>query len=94
MTTLGAEGSASRPGRSLPPRKGTVPIVQEDGWAPGPVCTGAENFVPSPPGFDPRTVQPVASRYTDYSTGPIYRQATPRKTEILGVLQHLPIHFI
>ena len=23
-----------------------------------------------PPGFDPRTVQPVASRYTDYATGP------------------------
>ena len=23
------------------------------------------------PGFDPRTVQPVASRYTDYATQPI-----------------------
>ena len=23
---------------------------------------------PPPPGFDPRTVQPVASRYTDYAT--------------------------
>jgi len=23
-----------------------------------------------PPGFDPRTVQPVASRYTDYATWP------------------------
>ena len=23
-----------------------------------------------PPGFDPRTVQPVASRYTDYDTRP------------------------
>ena len=23
-----------------------------------------------PPGFDPRTVQPVASRYTDWATGP------------------------
>ena len=29
----GGEGSASRPGRSLPP----VPIVLEAGWAPGPV---------------------------------------------------------
>ena len=26
----------------------------------------------SPPGFDPRTVQPVASRYTDYATRPTY----------------------
>ena len=24
----------------------------------------------APPGFDPRTVQPVASRYTDYATLP------------------------
>jgi hypothetical protein len=26
------------------PRKDTVPIVQEAGWAPGPVWTGTENF--------------------------------------------------
>ena len=25
-----------------------------------------------PPAFDPRTVQPVASRYTDYATGPTF----------------------
>jgi len=47
--------------------KDPVPIVQEAGWAPGPVWTGAENL--APPGFDPRTVQPVASRYTDWATG-------------------------
>ena len=46
------------------PGKDLVPIVQEAGWAPGPVRTGAENL-PPPPGFDPRTVQPVGSRYTD-----------------------------
>ena len=28
------------------------------------VWTGAENLAPTP-GFDPRNVQPVASRYTD-----------------------------
>jgi hypothetical protein len=40
-----------------------VPIVEEAGWAPGPVWTGAE---PLPPlGFDPWAVQPVASGYTD-----------------------------
>jgi hypothetical protein len=48
------------------PRKDPVPIVQEAGWAPGPVWTGAENLAP-PPGFDPRTVHPLASRYTDYA---------------------------
>ena len=40
-----------------------VPIVEEVGWTPGSVWTGVENL--APPGFDPRTVQPVASRYTD-----------------------------
>jgi len=39
------------------------------GWVgPGPVWTGAENLAPT--GFDPQTVQPVASRYTDWATGP------------------------
>ena len=48
--------------------KDPVPIVQEAGWASEPVWTGAENV--APPGFDPRTVQPVGSRYTDYTTRP------------------------
>ena len=29
---------------ALPPGKDSVPIVQEAGWAPGPVWTGAENL--------------------------------------------------
>jgi hypothetical protein len=47
------------------PGKDPVPIVQEAGWAPETVWIGAENL--DPPGFDPRTFQPVASRYTDYA---------------------------
>jgi len=49
MTTAleGGEGSASRAGRSLPPGKDPVPIVQEAGWAPGLVWTGAENLAPT-----------------------------------------------
>jgi len=41
MTTAleGDEGSASRPSHSLP-REDPLPIVQEAGWAPGPVWTG------------------------------------------------------
>jgi len=50
------------------PGKDPVPIAQEAGWAPGPVWIGAENL--APPGFDPRTVQPVASHYTDWATRP------------------------
>ena len=51
------------PRQHLAPGKDQVPIVQEAGWASGPVWTGAENL--APPGFDPRTVQPVGSRYTE-----------------------------
>jgi hypothetical protein len=57
---------APRPGRFTPGERDPVPIVQEAGWAPGPVWTGAENLAPHR-GFDPRTVQPVASRYTEYA---------------------------
>ena len=42
MTTAleGGEWSAARPGRTLPPGKDPVPILQEAGWAPGPVWMG------------------------------------------------------
>jgi hypothetical protein len=43
----GGEGSASRPGRSLPPGKDPLPIVQEAGWDPGQVWTSAENLAPT-----------------------------------------------
>jgi hypothetical protein len=50
-------------------RPGTHCIHYKVGWAPGPVYTGAENLAsPPPPGFVPRTVQPVASPYTAYAT--------------------------
>ena len=47
------------------PGKDLVPIVLEPGCAPGPVQTGAENL--APPGFDPWTIQPVASHYTKWA---------------------------
>jgi len=53
---------------SSTPGKDPVPSVQGAGCAPEPVWTGAENL--APPGFDPRTVQPVASSYTDCDTRP------------------------
>jgi hypothetical protein len=39
----GCEWSAARPGRTLPPGKDPVPILQEAGWAPGPVWTGGKS---------------------------------------------------
>ena len=38
--------STPRPGR-FTPGKDRVPIVQEAGWVPGPVWTGAENLAPT-----------------------------------------------
>jgi len=40
-----------------------VPIVYESGYAQG--CYGRMQKISPPPGFDPQTAQPVASRYTD-----------------------------
>jgi hypothetical protein len=42
-----------------------APIVLDDGWAPGPLWTGAENL--ASPGFDSPMVQYVATGNTDYS---------------------------
>jgi len=56
------------PQQHLTAGKDPVPIVQEAGWASGPVWIGVENL--ALPGFDPQTVQPVGSRYTDYATRP------------------------
>jgi len=61
---MGVGGQRHAPA-ALPPGKDTVPVVQEVGWVPGPVWTDVENL--APPGFNPRTVQTVASRYTDWA---------------------------
>ena len=71
MTTAleGGEGSASRPGRSLPPGKTRYPLYRRLGGPQG--RCGQVRKISPPPGFDPRTVQTVASRYTDWATRPI-----------------------
>jgi hypothetical protein len=59
----GRERSASRPGLSLPPGKTRYPLFRRLG---GPQDrSGQVRKISPPPEFDPRTVQPVASRYTD-----------------------------
>jgi hypothetical protein len=49
MTTAleGGWGVSVTPRPLFTPRKDPVPIVQEAGWAPGPVWTGAENLTPN-----------------------------------------------
>jgi hypothetical protein len=56
--------SAPRPGQ-FTSGKDPVLIVQEAGWAPGPVWTCAKYLTPAE--IRSRTVQPVAGRYTDWA---------------------------
>jgi hypothetical protein len=64
MTTAfeGGEGVSVTPQPLFTLGKDSVPIVQEAGWAPGPVWIGAENLAPT--GIRSRTVQHVTSGYT------------------------------
>ena len=48
------------------PWKDPVPIVQRLGEPQG--RSGQVRKISPPPGFDSRTVQPVASRYTGYAS--------------------------
>ena len=57
---------------ALYPGKAPVPILQEAGWAPGLVWTGAENLAPT--GIRSPAVQPVDSRSADYATRPERRR--------------------
>jgi len=63
--TRRGEGSGSRPGRSLPPGKTRYPLYGRLGGPQGRSGQVRKISPPPPPGFDPRTDQPVASRYTD-----------------------------
>ena len=50
------------------PGKTGYPLYRRLGGPQG--LAGQLRNISPPPGFDPRTVQPVASRYTDYTTRP------------------------
>ena len=69
MTTAlkGGEWSAVHPGRTLPLGKTRYPLYRRLGGPQG-RSGRAENL--APPGFDPWTVQPVVSHYTDWATRP------------------------
>ena len=83
--TRRGEWSASRPGRSLPPWKTRYPLYMRLGGPQG--RFGQVWRISSSPGFDPRTVQPVASRYTEWATGPTLEEegrSKERKTESMN----------
>ena len=64
----GSEGSVSRTGPSLPPGKTRYPLYRRLCGPQG--RSGQVRKISPPPGFDPRTVQPLTIRYTDWATGP------------------------
>ena len=66
MALEGGEWSAARPGRSLPPVKDPIPIVQEAGWAPGAVWTDGK--------FRPTGIRSVDRPARSQS---LYRQSYP-----------------
>ena len=76
------EGSASRPGR-FTPGKDPVPIVQEAGWAPGPVWTGAENLAPTG----------VRSPDLPARSQSLYRLSYPAHTGKVGLLERCCIKY-
>ena len=61
-------GVSVKPRPLFTPGKEQVPIVQEAGWAPGPVWTGAENLALT--GI--RSPDRPARSYTDYATRPVW----------------------
>ena len=66
---MGVGGQRHAPA-ALPPGKtpGTRCI---GGWVGLQGRSGRARKISSPPGFDPRTVQPLGSYYTDYANRPI-----------------------
>jgi hypothetical protein len=63
LGTIRVEGSASRPGRILPLGNTRYPLYRRLGGLQG--RFGQLLKISPPPGFDPRTIQSVPSRYTD-----------------------------
>jgi hypothetical protein len=61
--TRRGEGTASRPGPSLPPGKNRYPLYSRLVGPQG--RSGQVRKISPTQGFDPRTVQPLSSRYTD-----------------------------
>jgi hypothetical protein len=81
----GSEGTASHPGRYLPPGKTRYSFYKRLGWPQG--RSGRVRKISPPSGFDPRTIQPVASRYTNYATLP-----TTNYNKINNIMHSVLVH--
>jgi hypothetical protein len=80
------EGFTPRP--LFTPGMNRYPLYKRLGWPQG--RCGQVRKIPPVPGLDPRTVQPVANRYTDWATQPTIIRDSINISEI----QHLYIHLM
>jgi hypothetical protein len=90
---------APRPGRFTPGRETRYPLYRRLGGPQG--RSGRLRKVSPPPGFDSRTVQPVASRHSDYAIPAhiyvvvwLYLWWYGHKLSNTGALCMCSIHFI
>jgi len=84
----GGEGSASLPGRSLPPGNSRYTLYRRLGGPQG--RSGQVRETSLPLGFDSRNVQPVASRYTGYATRPTSNIKTSKHSLTLTNSKPIP----
>jgi len=61
---MGVDGQHHAPA-ALPGKETRYPLYRRQGGPHG--RSGRVRKISPPPGFDPRTLQPVASRYTDWA---------------------------
>jgi hypothetical protein len=61
---------SSTPWPTLPPGKNRYPFYRRLGGLQG--RSGQARKIARPPGIDPRTIQPVVSRYTDWANRPTF----------------------
>ena len=91
---MGVGGQRHAP-TALPPGKTRYPLYR---WLGGPQSrSGWVRKISPQPGFDPRTVQPVASRYTEYAilapAGAVFRGKAEDKTCGVAYTTALSFHF-
>jgi hypothetical protein len=81
---LGGVGGQQHAPAALLPGKIRDPLYRRLGGTQG--RSGRVREISPPPWFDPRTVQPVASRYTNWATGPTYMFRALSLTIIRSIL--------
>ena len=80
------------PGRKLPPGKTRYPLYRRLGGTQG--WSGRVRKISPPPGFDPRTVQPVGSSYNDYANRPTITKCTKPKVRGCYCVPIYPLSYL